>query len=103
MVFKMANITINTEKFKFYADEIKKNAKEFDFLIDSLFNRIINVPTKTGEWMGEASNKFANYATLEKKMYNDFAATLYSFGETMFNYAENLSVSNNNSNINEVE
>ena len=99
----MANINIDTDKFKLYADEIKKNAKEFDFLIDSLFNRIINVPTKTGEWMGEASKKFADYSAIEKKMYSDFATRLYSFGETMFNYAENLNISNSKSNINEVE
>lgn len=99
----MAKIDVDTDKFKIYADEIKKNAREFDLLIDGLFNRIINVPTKTGEWMGESSKKFAGYAVIEKSIYNDFATKLYSFGEAMFNYADNLELSNSKSNINEVE
>lgn len=98
----MANIDIDTEKFKNYGEDVKKYANEFNVLINNLFKRIQEVPTKTGEWLGTSSDKFAAYSVAEQKLYNEFAERLYNFGNLMVKYAGKIDESKNKCNINEV-
>lgn len=83
----MKDIHIDTVKIRNCGNEIIKISVQMNEIINAMFNRINNMPTTTGEWVGPSANEYAQRANLEKRQYTVFANELYAKGKYLIDYA----------------
>ena len=72
----MAISYINTIEVENVSKELNSLVNELETEINNLFTRLFEVPTVTGEWVGEKSQFYFNAVANEKKQYNDFVSSL---------------------------
>lgn len=67
---------INTREVEEISKELFSLSLELDKEINSLFLRFSEVPTVTGEWVGNKSQFYFNRIANDKKQYNEFSREL---------------------------
>ncbi len=65
------------------SDSLKNN-------VNNLFARIEGVPTRTKEWVGEASTQYSNMVLREKNDYDRYVNNMIVFSNSLINYADEL-------------
>lgn len=91
MVINMINI--DTEKVKKSGQDIVRLSEELNEIIESMYYKICNMPTLTGEWVGGAAELFVKQANIiEKKDALDVKQTLKKFGNELINCAEKYEI-----------
>lgn len=82
-------LNIDTEQLKKSGQDIVKLSKDLNEIVENLYSRIYNMPTLTGEWVGDSAEYFSNHANeVEKKDAIAIADSLYKFGECLIDSAE---------------
>ena len=76
-------INIDTNKLKKSGNDIIKLSQDLQELYNSMYDRINNMPTVTGEWLGNSAIEYAKNAMKEKIEVVDFKNQLYTFGDIM--------------------
>lgn len=79
---------IDTIKMCEKGQEILEQVEELKLVIETMFNRIENMPSSTLEWTGESSQLFVNLANKDKVQYNNYANDLYRYGKYLIDCAE---------------
>jgi len=62
----MSKYNLDTKKIREQSDLILKEIDNFEKTINAMFQRVIDIPTKTKEWEGQAAYDFAEIAKNEK-------------------------------------
>ena len=84
----MGNININTKEIHEYGNEIISLSKELQTVINTMFDRIHNIPITTGEWIGEAAEQFVSKADKDRGQYLEFCREIYNYGRFLAEYSE---------------
>ena len=74
---------IDTKKTYESGQDIIQLTKELNEQFDSLFSRISNISTKTGEWFGPSAEEFIRRTNLEKKQYAKIINSLNKYGKEL--------------------
>lgn len=56
----------NTDEMKRIASEINALATEYQTKISKMYSKFSNMPTGTGEWIGEKSEEYVGYVLQDK-------------------------------------
>lgn len=88
----MSNFTINadTTRLRSNGEEILKLANELGNILDTMFNRIEQMPTTTLEWTGNAAKTFALHARKDKQQYYKLKNDLSKIGSVLCETANNI-------------
>ncbi len=86
----MAEIKVDTVKMRECGNDIMRISNEIGNEFDNLFNRLINMPTKTFEWTGMAAKSYASKMKTEKSEYIQLKNNLYNYGKYLVDCANNL-------------
>jgi len=86
----MTKIKVDTVKLKECGENLLTMNGTFHRDINSLYNRIYNVPITTKEWVGEAANNYANLLMNEKPQYNNYSKVLNMMGNVLINYSNDI-------------
>ncbi len=81
-------IALNTEKMKVTAQDIMSLSDELNIVLDDLFDKITNI-SKCKIWVGDAAEKYISKVNIEKKDYINFSKTVYKYGKTLNDVANN--------------
>lgn len=72
----MAISYANTDKIMAISKKIKSLSLDLDKEIDDLFTRFSEVPTLTGEWVGQTSEYYFKTIAKDKKKYKNFISEI---------------------------
>ena len=72
----MAISYVNTDKIMEISKKIKSLTLDLDKEIDDLFTRFAEVPTVTGEWVGQTSEYYFKTIAKDKMKYKDFISEI---------------------------
>ncbi len=86
----MDRIEVDTIVLKENGQDLLRLQKEYNELINSLFQRIYEVPYTTEEWVGESAIKYANYCIQEKKQYLTYGDNIKDLANILINLAEEM-------------
>lgn len=86
----MAQIEADTNKMRECGNDIMQLAIEIGDQFNNLFNRIQNMPVKTGEWTGVAASTFVSSVLAEKAQYMQLKDELYNYGKYLVEGANDL-------------
>ena len=84
----MAYIECDTEKMRENGTKIQNLASELNEIINEYYKRIENMPTVTGEWIGDSAEKFVSYVISSKRSTVNFCNSLNSYGKYFVDSAE---------------
>lgn len=84
------NLNIDTKKINEAGTNIVDLSFDLLDIINNFYERINNIPTKTGEWVGKESVYFASLCMVEKEEYVKFISSLKAFGENLISFATNI-------------
>ena len=76
----MAVTYINTDELEDISRNIVSLSKDLSDEFNSLFDRLINVPTVTQEWIGRQSQYYFRKAYYDKRQYSVFANKINELG-----------------------
>ena len=76
----MAISYVNTTEVENISKDLISLANEFASEINSLFNRLSEVPIVTGEWVGNQAQFYFNKISTDKNQYIDFANKIKEIG-----------------------
>ncbi len=76
----MATFYCNTKELKTCGQDIVSLADDFMNIIDTIFNRIGNINTRSDGWIGEDADKYVEQVLKEKQIYNALYENLKQFG-----------------------
>ena len=80
-------IELDTEKMKAAAQDIMSLSNELNIVLEDLFDKLSNV-SKCGIWIGEAAENYIHKVNIEKKDYINFSNTIYRYGKTLNDIAD---------------
>ena len=80
-------IDIDTKKIEKCGLDLIKLSQDLFSVCNSMYDRINNMPTMTGEWVGQAALEFSKKANIDKVQVVDLKNKLYSFGNELIKYA----------------
>ncbi len=83
-------INVDTKKVRDCGKDMMVAADSYKSNINNLFNRINGVPTRTKEWIGQASLNYSLKVAKEKHAYDQYGKCLNALGEELVNYASEL-------------
>lgn len=86
----MAQIEADTNKMRECGNDIMQLAIEIGEQFNNLFNRIQNMPVKTGEWTGVAASTFVSSVLSEKAQYMQLKDELYNYGKYLVEGSNDL-------------
>lgn len=72
--------------------DIIKLSNEYNLIITEFFKKMTTFPYETNIWTGKKAEKYAEYISLDKKQYMDFADSIKSFGNKLINTAEDIEI-----------
>lgn len=81
-------IEIDTDILKENGKNLENLAVDYFTINNKVFSRITNVPTVTGEWVGESAKRFASSAAVDKSQYVKFYGITHQYGTYLKNAAE---------------
>ena len=67
---------IDTEEARYNLNEAKSIEAELREQIDKIYNRLVNVPEETGEWVGQKATYYFNTISQDKAPLDDFCNSL---------------------------
>lgn len=65
-------------------------SNEYNLIITNFFKKLSTFPYNTKEWTGKPAEQYAEYVSLDKKQYTDFAETIKSFGNKIMNASDSM-------------
>lgn len=87
----MNPIFCNTEKMTECGQDLIELSSEYLELIELMTNRLIKIPTETGEWTGESAMNFmTDIKNIDVVKFNNFGNEIKTFGETLIADATTL-------------
>lgn len=86
----MSTIDINSNYIKEAGNDIIALSREIGELLNNTFSMIENMPTRTGEWQGEAAKDFAALAKMDKNNYIRLNNDVNKYGKYLVDYASNM-------------
>ena len=92
----MTEFQMDTIKLKECGKDIINLTQELNEALTTLFTRIDNMPTVTGEWVGDSANEFVRILNIEKKDYIALKNNLADYGKLLLNTSEKLELCVNN-------
>ena len=87
MVINMSEI--DTSKLTKYGNSIVDSSHALNEEIQKLYDRIINIPTKTGEWQGESALEFVRKVKKDKIEVLKTRKKIYNCGNALLKISEN--------------
>ena len=82
----MATINLDTNLISDKAENIINLSKEYDMIVDKLFNELINL--EESSWTGDAAKQYTGNALLDKAQYKVFGNDVNIYGQTLKKTAE---------------
>lgn len=79
----MENINVDTKKMHECAKDLMLLTNDIHETLDSLFNRLSVINSKTNEWVGLSSEKFIKKINVEKIDYFELTKILYQYGKQL--------------------
>ena len=79
----MENINVDTKKMHEYAKDLMLLTNDIHETLDSLFNRLSVINSKTNEWVGLSSENFIKKINVEKIDYFELTKILYQYGKQL--------------------
>lgn len=96
----MTKVNVNTVKLRECASDILQLETEYELLIKALFDRMIQVPTVTQEWIGGAAEKYSKIVASEKEQYLTYGRAIRQIGMVLMTEADSVeSISNKTNGI----
>jgi hypothetical protein len=86
----MIDIQIDTSRMRNHGNELMEIAVSFGNEFNSMFERLVNMPSRTLEWKGEAAVAFSNRSIREKRQYMLFKDELFRRGQLLIDFANIL-------------
>lgn len=86
----MTQINIDTTKIRECGTEIIELSKEMNEIITTMFNRISNMNSITGEWIGASATSFIEEAKIDKIQYLNIKSNIYNYGKFLLDYADTM-------------
>lgn len=86
----MGVINVDSYYIKEAGNDIVSLTREIRAILDDTFNMIENMPTQTGEWLGEAAESFVWQTRTERKDYNQLVSDINAFGKFLINYSNEV-------------
>ena len=86
----MAISYVDTKRLKETSKNIIYLSNRYDVLINDLFKMLSLVPYGTKEWVGQSSQKFFKYASLDKIEYLKFGEKIREYGKRLSEDAESI-------------
>lgn len=80
-------INVDTIKMRECGKDIIKITNTLNELYNGLFSRISNMPTNTGEWVGESADKFVTLANIDKVQYLNYNNEIAKMGKLLVDYS----------------
>ena len=80
---------IDTNKLKDYGESIVDSSRKLNDEIQKIYDRIINVPIKTGEWQGESALSFAKKVQKDKISVLNTKKKIYNCGNALLKVSDN--------------
>lgn len=80
-------IDLDTSKLRECGKDIVKLSEDLNEMINLFYDRIINIPIKTGEWYGNSADEFAEKAKLDKQEAIEFKKCLCNYGTILIDNA----------------
>lgn len=84
----MESVNIDTTSLADHGKSIISLSNELQVVINSLFDKIHNMPITTGEWIGQSAEKFAKTADNDRAQYLGFCKEIYNYGKFLVEYSE---------------
>lgn len=81
-------INIDTKKIRKCGSDIIRLSNDLNYIIELVYNRLIDMPTKTGEWRGKSADRYANLVKKDKDQAVDLKNILYNYGKTLIDNAD---------------
>jgi hypothetical protein len=95
----MSKLSIDTDKVKSAGEDIKEIAKEYNIIINELYNKINNISNEE-IWISESengsANKFINEALNDKSSSQALANSMNKLGNRIIEYANNVNITSDN-------
>lgn len=82
----MATIKLNTDIIIGKAENIINISKEYNMIIDKLFNELISIDENS--WVGPAAKQYAENALFDKAQYKSLGNNIEIYGKTLKQTAE---------------
>ena len=86
---------VDTVRMRECGRDIIRLSEDFRITMDTMFDRINNMPINTREWVGSASVEYAMRASREKSQYMELRLALYSYGNYLIECANHYEASIN--------
>lgn len=93
----------NTEEIESIANELISLSNEYNSEINSLFNRMIAVPTDTKEWTGTQAKKYSSIIAGDKAQFLEVGKQLKYIGDKIKSDASEINSCINDCNNNEAK
>lgn len=68
-------IEIDTDRLREQGQKLESLICDYYKATNKIFNRITNMPTVTGEWVGVSAERFSKNASVDSKQYAKFYST----------------------------
>lgn len=79
----MNSFDIDTKELNQCGIDIMELSSELNDAFVELFDRLSNINTKTGEWIGNSANEYVKQIKVEKAEYINFKNSIYKYGKTL--------------------
>lgn len=80
----------DTQLMREKGEEIINLSIEYNTIITKFFKKITNFPYDTNEWTGKPAEDYAEYISLDKQQYIDFADAIKAFGNKVINASSSI-------------
>lgn len=82
------DLNIDTHKIRETNSNIKVNISKIESLYREMFERLSNMPLKTGEWVGKSAINYVNALKNEEKEFLNYIEDLQSYSRYLDNVAD---------------
>lgn len=90
---------VDTDELEDIARDFQKATNDLEKEINSLYNRLSNVPNSTREWIGNKANIYFSKVALDKRQYVNLIETLRNIDKEIYTQASEIKacIKSNNS------
>jgi len=83
-------INIDTKKIRENGTDLVNLSKEMTEILDTMYEKINDLPKAGGSWEGESTAAYIKNANLDKLQYQTFIKDFYAMGKYLIDYADHM-------------
>lgn len=86
----MTKVNADISQIREFGNDVLVAVDSYKQNVNNLFEKMNGVPTKTKEWIGEASNNYVTMISNDRNQYDSYGDGLEKFGNQLLDYADKL-------------